>query len=52
MARKKSWTRKVAVLLILGLACVGGYSLWNGYGEPVYEVVKDKANEISKVLKK
>ncbi len=53
MARRKSGaTRSILVLAILALACLGGYSLWNSHGEPAYEVVKDKAVGISKVLKK
>ena len=53
MARRKGgMVRSILVLVILALACVGGYSLWNSHGEPAYDVVKDKAVGISKVLKK
>lgn len=53
MARRKGgMVRSVLVIVILALACVGGYSLWNSHGEPAYKIVKIKADRISKVLKK
>lgn len=51
MARK-SKTRNFMVLVLLVFACFGGYTLWNSYGEPAYDVVKDKVSKVHKVLEK
>ena len=52
MARKKSKVKSYFVLLIIIFACVGGYSIWNNYGAPSYDVMKVKYEKIRKALDK
>ena len=51
MARRKSTTRSVLLIIILSLACFGGYTLWNSHVEPAYDVAKTKYGKIRRALK-
>jgi len=51
MTRRRSTTKNILLLVIISFACVGGYTLWNSYGEPAYDVAAVKYNKVRKALK-
>lgn len=39
------------LIIILALACFGGYTLWTSHVEPAYDVAKTKYDKIRRALK-